>query len=169
MRALQLRAGVLVVDGALDDGDLLQLSERAGEYHVQQLGPGRGRDGLPERREHASVDDPWIRDLLWSRIHTVLPSLPEWFPPYAFPSLDPALSRWTACGCNIRSRYYRYRKGDRFAPYFDEAFRPRPKQRTFLTLLLYLPTAEPCVGGETVIDGEVVMWSPVAWSSSITA
>jgi predicted 2-oxoglutarate/Fe(II)-dependent dioxygenase YbiX len=51
-------------------------------------------------------------------------------------------------------------KGDRFAPHVDEAFRPAAMKRTFLTLLLYLPTGEPCLGGETVVDGEVVSVTP---------
>lgn len=50
---------------------------------------------------------------------------------------------------------YRYGIGGDFAPHYDEAWKPGPFERSMLTVLVYLP-AGGCLGGETVIDGEVV-------------
>jgi len=81
--------------------------------------------------------------------------VPAWFSGQP-PRLDPAIERWAFTGCNERIRYYRYGIGDRFAPHYDEPFRPRVGQRTLLTVLVYLPANDGCAGGETVINGAVV-------------
>jgi len=54
---------VLVADDLLSDADV-QICMPAAGFVVQQVGAGTARDGLPERREHASVDDPAIAGLL---------------------------------------------------------------------------------------------------------
>jgi hypothetical protein len=50
---------------------------------------------------------------------------------------------------------YRYSIGGDFAPHQDEPWRPDPSTRSMLTILVYLP-AGGCLGGETVVDSEVV-------------
>jgi hypothetical protein len=148
--------GVFVADGLLSDNDLAQLDPLGAEFDIQRIGGGVARDGLPERREHASSDDGVAAALLWARLAPVLPPLPDWYANDALTNLDPPLARWSAVGCNPRIRYYRYQLGDRFAPHYDEPYRSRPASRTFLTVLVYLPTAVPCVGGETLVNGEVI-------------
>jgi prolyl 4-hydroxylase len=148
--------GLLVADGLLSGQDLARLEPVGAHFHIQRTSAGVARDGLPERREHASRDDEGLAALLWARLAPVLPPLPEWYGDDALTHLDPPLARWSAVGCNPRIRYYRYQLGDRFAPHYDEPFRARLGLRTFLTVLVYLPTGVACAGGETVINGEVI-------------
>ena len=113
----------------------------------------RGPHGpVPESRNRPAPDRQ-LRDV---GVNRQLPPLGTWFRKGHAPRVDPPIDGWTLDRCNDRIRYYRYGLGDRFAPHFDETFRPRHGERTFLTVLVYLPTDEPCVGGETVIEGAVV-------------
>lgn len=155
MRLHRPQPGLLVADGLLDDG-MRRLAPSYAPFTVQRVGPGGGRDGLPERREHTSTDAPAIAALLWERLAPHLPPLSDWFEPDRAPRLSPPIEAWHLQGCNDRIRYYRYGKGDRFAPHVDESHRFSPLERTLLTVLIYLPTPEPCTGGETVVNGEVI-------------
>ncbi len=50
--------------------------------------------------------------------------------------------------------------GGSFSSHEDEPWAPDESRRSLLTVLVYLPTEEACIGGETVIDGEVVPVEP---------
>ena len=52
------------------------------------------------------------------------------------------------CGLNERFRFYRYHPGQRFVRHTDAAFERNPKERSELSMLIYLN--ESMVGGETV-------------------
>jgi hypothetical protein len=151
--------GVLVLDGLLSDADV-QICLPAAQFSIQQLQAGSGRHGLPERREHAHVDDPTIAARLWQRLEPHMPAPRSWFDEETPPRLGSPLEQWRFTGCNERIRYYRYGIGDRFAPHYDEPFRPTADTRTLITILVYLPTAEGSTGGETVVNGTVVPVRP---------
>lgn len=151
--------GVLIADDLLTDADVSACMPVT-EFSIQQVRSGVARDGLPERREYARVDDPCIAALLWRRLEPHLPPPGTWFGEHGPPRLEPPIELWRFTGGNERIRYYRYGLGDRFAPHYDEPFRPAPATRTLLTVLVYLPTSEGCTGGETVIDGTVVPVRP---------
>ena len=51
----------------------------------------------------------------------------------------PPVERWTAAGCNPRSRIYRYQAGADFAVHRDIPWRPDGTTRSVLTVLVYLP------------------------------
>lgn len=142
--------GLLVADGLFHGRDLATLARAVERVELVDQQVGRARaDGLPERRERGETDDTAIPA-------PVLPPLADWFVVDEAPRVDPAVERWRPTGCNPRSRIYRYGLGQRFAPHVDEPFRPVDGQRTFLTVLVYLPTDRPCSGGETVVADLVV-------------
>lgn len=102
------------------------------------------------------VDDPERAHDLWRRLEAVIPKKRG--------------GGWTAIGLNERLRFYRYEPGQRFAWHRDGAFarevelvgQPKRRERSHLTLLLYLN--DGFEGGETEIDlgtGECSMISPV--------
>jgi hypothetical protein len=149
--------GLLVLDGCFNDEELAQLVTAAlgSGLQTQQVGVAR-IDGLPERRQRGETDAVVIASLLASRIGPHVPDLPSWFVAGEEPRVAPAVAEWTLAGFNPWSRVYRYGLGERFALHVDEPWRPRSDRRSFLTVLVYLPTAEPCIGGETVIADVVV-------------
>lgn len=109
-------------------------------------------------RKRAVVDDPAIAEVLWRTLAPAVGAIGEWF---ADPrrQLEPSMDHWHAVGCNPRTRFYYYGLGGDFLLHEDEAWKPAAYVRSMLTILVYLPT-EACVGGETVIDGEVVKVEP---------
>lgn len=135
--------GVLVVDDALAPAALDRLTAVVGAIGLVPQSIGRAVvDGLPERRWRGETEDPDVPSLLWESLVRFV---------------DP-IDRWVAVGCNPRTRVYRYGLGERFAPHVDEPWRPAgpPERCTLLTVIVALPTDDPCVGGETVVDGTVV-------------
>lgn len=151
--ATPVRRGLMVVDDLFDQAELDLLVGVAASLDFSDQELGRGVIG---RRQRAVTDDRRVPTLLWTRIAPVLPPLAALFPGGpGTPSLDPPISSWRAVGCNPRTRFYRYPMGAAFSEHEDEPWRPDATSRTLLTVLVYLPTGG-CVGGETVIDGEVV-------------
>ena len=161
VRTSRPHPGVLVADGlfgADQISELLDAVDRVG-LQVQRVGLARV-DGLPERRQRGETRDETIPTVIWSALRTILPPLTDWFEEHEEPRVDPAVSAWRAVGCNPWTRIYRYGLGERFAPHTDEPWRPSAEKRTFLTVLVYLPTPVRCTGGETVVYGNVVACNP---------
>lgn len=62
-----------------------------------------------------------------------------------------------ACGLNERFRFYRYDRGERFAPHYDGCFRRSDDEESLLTFMIYLN--EGYEGGSTTFaewDVEIV-------------
>ena len=148
------RPDLLVVDGIFDKRAQATISERVAlaEFGVQELGPRR----MGRARERAVIEDPVLAQTLWEALGPLVAPIRRWFPnPPTY--LRPPVTAWEASGCNPRSRLYRYSLGGDFSMHRDEPWRPDERTRSMLTVLVYLPTGgEPCVGGETVVDGEAV-------------
>lgn len=66
------------------------------------------------------------------------------------PHLPATLRGWSLVGLNERLRWYRYDPGERFDWHCDGAFVRTPRERSFLTVMLYLN--EGFTGGETAFD-----------------
>ncbi len=146
------RRGIVVIDNCLAPSDLDRIGLVANEADFEPQDLGRG---VIARRERAEVHDPELGRVLWDAVGPHLPRIPWWFIGPGTPRLGPPIESWVAVGCNPRSRFYRYGLGAAFSEHEDEPWKPDPRTRSMLTLLLYLP-AGGCEGGETVIDGETV-------------
>jgi hypothetical protein len=146
-------AGLIVVDGALSPEDVTMLAAIVDELEFEEQDVGRN---LLSARTRAAVEDPRIPQLLWARVEGALPPVSEFFDAQTRSQrFDPPGPEWEAMGCNPRTRVYRYPMGAGFPEHDDEPWWPTPDSRTFLTVLVYLDVGD-CVGGETVVDGEVV-------------
>jgi prolyl 4-hydroxylase len=108
---------------------------------ITALGPAaapvtthRGMVMMPDVRNNERVmfDDRELAATLWDLVAPLVPA---------------TLCESTAVGLNERFRGYRYRPGHRFAPHYDGAFVRDDRERSLLTLLLYLD--EGCTGGAT--------------------
>lgn len=77
-------------------------------------------------------DDVELADRLWQR---------------AMPWVVTPLRNSIAVGLNERFRFYRYERGQRFAPHFDGAFVRDEREKSEFTFLIYLN--DDFVGGET--------------------
>ena len=122
------------------------------EFVYQDIG-----SRLRPARQRAAVESSEIAQILWSEIEPHIGPIEPWLT--GNEGLAGASELWNAFGCNPRSRLYRYDPGADFAPHKDIPWRPNEHTRSLLTVLLYLPY-ELCVGGETVIRGEVVQVAP---------
>jgi len=151
MQIERRRPDVLVIDDALNATEraMVLADVEAATFETQMLGIG----GSNRSRQRAVIESLAIERLLWRAIADLVRPIANWFD-------DLADDHWEATGCNQRSRIYRYGIGSDFKMHADEPWTPFPRRRSMLTLLLYLPTAG-CVGGETVVDGEVI--APVDW------
>ena len=160
MDATWLREDLLVLDGALSDRELEHLANLAdsADFDEQELGR---IIGVHRPRERSVFESGEVAALLWKRLAAHVTPLSKWFDgrPGA-PNVDPPLTSWTPSGCNQRTRFYRYSLGANFSEHEDEPWKPHPYERSFLTVLVYLPTSEVCVGGETVVDGIAVQALP---------
>lgn len=140
-----------MLDDVFAAADLATLTDavESAEFETQALGPGGLRS-----RHRAVIEQESIALLLWERLRAHIPAPTRWSSD-TLAHLDPPAGQWTAVGCNPRTRIYRYGLGGSFSPHQDEPWRPRPSTRSMLTVLVYL-SEDDCVGGETVVDGEVV-------------
>jgi prolyl 4-hydroxylase len=97
----------------------------------------------PEVRNNTRVmlDDVERSNSLWTRVREHVPEKRE---------------GWRALGLNERFRFYRYEPGQYFRWHYDGAFERSPKERSMLTLMIYLN--DGAVGGATEFDdlGQVV-------------
>ena len=152
MKIDRRRADVMVIDEAfsVEDRRHILAGSHTATFEEQHLGPRVSQ----RARQRAVLDDPSIGELLWKNLTEPVGAISGWFPD-APRTIDPSIDQWHAIGCNPRTRFYRYGIGGDFSPHYDEAWKPAPFTRSMLTVLVYLPT-DGCVGGETVVDGEVI-------------
>ncbi|HWO20211.1 MAG TPA: 2OG-Fe(II) oxygenase [Kofleriaceae bacterium] len=108
---------------------------------IEELGPAaapittpRGPVMRPDVRNNDRVmfDDPELARELFARVEG---------------AIAPRLCGMRAVGANERFRCYRYAPGQRFAPHFDGAFIRDDRQRSLLSLIVYLN--EDFTGGVT--------------------
>ena len=156
MKVDRRRHDILVLDEALSEADLASLGRTAAtaDFDTQDL----SRGALTARRR-AVIESGELAQLLWRVIAPHLGAPSEWLAVPGTQRLSPPIETWEFDGCNPRSRFYSYGIGGSFSEHEDEPWRPEEFRRSLLTLLAYLPT-DGCVGGETVIDGEVVTVEP---------
>jgi prolyl 4-hydroxylase len=115
---------------------------------IDRIGPeaapittARGPVMRPEIRNNERVmfDDPDLAGELFRRIEG---------------AITPRLCGMRAIGANERFRCYRYAPGQRFGPHYDGAFFRGHRERSLLTLMVYLN--EGFAGGETAfLDWDV--------------
>jgi hypothetical protein len=146
------RPDIAIVDRVLKPDALVYLSEVANRAIFETRPLGRA---VLRERDRSVSDDPFIADLLWRCLAPLMPSVANWFSSAAHAAIDPPGNERQASGCNPRSRIYKYELGASFPPHTDEPWRRDETTRSVATVLVYLP-AGSCVGGETVIDGEVI-------------
>ena len=148
------RNKLVVLDDRFDAAQRDVISEQVAdaEFVYQDI-----RSRLRPARQRAVVESPEIAQMLWTEIEPHIGTIEPWLT--ANEDLAGAAESWNAFGCNPRSRLYRYDPGADFAPHKDIPWRPNKHTRSLLTVLLYLPH-ELCVGGETVVQGEVVQVTP---------
>jgi prolyl 4-hydroxylase len=124
--------------------DFLSPPECAGLVkRIEHLGPaaapitlGAGRAVMrPEIRNNDRVmfEDVSLAAALFERLRSALPVREE-----------------AAIGLNERFRGYRYTRGQHFRPHFDGAYVRNERERSDITLLLYL--SDGFVGGETLFN-----------------
>lgn len=148
----------MVIDDLLTDEDqstLVAVLDGA-ELSAQEL----GRSSRSRTRRRGESRAPEVPQLLWGLLEPLLPPPAEWFPADRRPRLEPDITQWRWAGCNDFTRFYEYGPGDEFRPHFDESWRATPNRRSLLTVLVYLPTGEPCEGGETVVEGHAIAPRP---------
>jgi hypothetical protein len=149
--------GIMVVDGLLtgvDEARLVGVLDTV-EVRPQEL----GRSSRVRTRRRGESRSALVPELLWGRIGPLLPAPAAWFPAgptRTRPSLEPDVRHWRWSGCSPLTRLYEYGPGDEFRPHVDEPWRAGPQRRSLLTVLVYLPTGEPCRGGETVVEGRAI-------------
>lgn len=147
--------GILVVDGVLSathQATLLGALD-VGDMSGQLL----GSSGLARTRRRGESRSIEVPQLLWSTLGPLLPPPGDWFPPTRTrPSLEPDIDQWRWDGCNVLTRFYEYGLGDEFRPHTDESWRASTLRRSLLTILVYLPAGDECLGGETVVEGHVI-------------
>lgn len=131
--------------------DVLSPAECDAEIaRIEALGPtaapittSRGFVMAPDIRNNERVmfDDAPLAERIYQRILAHLPA---------------TLSGMQPVGANERFRGYRYAPGQRFAPHYDGAFVRNDRERSLLTLIVYLD--EACRGGHTnFLDFEIAV------------
>lgn len=131
--------------------DVLSPAECDAEIaRIEALGPtaapittSRGFVMAPDIRNNERVmfDDAPLAERIYQRILAHLPA---------------TLSGMQPVGANERFRGYRYAPGQRFAPHYDGAFVRNDRERSLLTLIVYLD--EACRGGDTnFLDFEIAV------------
>ena len=97
------------------------------------------------------VDDAGLAEQLWDRVREFIPT---------------PLFGWEAVGLNERFRYYRYDPGQKFRPHFDGSFERGHREKSLLTLMVYLN--DGYVGGQTKFDTDRKRFvTPVAGSALV--
>jgi prolyl 4-hydroxylase len=81
------------------------------------------------------LDSAELAGLFWERVREFVPT---------------PLFGWEAVGLNERFRYYRYDPGQKFRPHFDGAFARNHREKSLLTLMVYLN--DGYAGGQTKFD-----------------
>jgi prolyl 4-hydroxylase len=138
---------VQTIAGVLSPAECAGLIER-----IDRLGPttapittARGPVMLTDLRNNERVmfDDPALARALFARIAG---------------AISPRLCGMRAIGANERFRCYRYAPGQRFGPHYDGAFIRSRRERSLLTLMVYLN--EGFAGGDTAFHDWDVRVAP---------
>lgn len=137
--------GVFTIDGLLDDAECQALvadTEAIG-YADAPITTAWGFAHMPEVRNNTRVmvDDHERARWLWSRVDAWIPA---------------RQARWRAVGLNERFRYYRYHPGQYFQWHHDGCYQRSLRERSTLTLIVYLN--DDFEGGHT----EFVHVGPIA-------
>lgn len=130
---------IITVEDVLDVEEcdaLIRFAEGIG-FEAAPITTAFGFVMAPEVRDNTRVmvDDPARAERIWARLERVIPT---------------RLGPWVKVGLNERLRFYRYDPGQRFAWHRDGAFVRGPKERSHLTLLVYLN--DGFEGGATEIE-----------------
>ena len=130
------RPDVLVLDDVFGDDETAILTELANSLSFEEQELGRGM--TPSRsRQRAQAESAEVANILWWHLAEYIGPLSRWFDGrYHGIRLEPALEHWVPSECNVRSRFYRYGVGADFREHEDEAWRPKPNVRSFLTVLV---------------------------------
>ncbi len=138
---------VWTVDGVMTQKECSALIER-----INALGPtaapittGTGFVMRPDIRNNTRViiDDVPLAAELFQRVT---------------PHLPPRMKGMSVVGANERLRCYRYEPGQRFASHYDGAFQRNPRERSWLTFMVYLN--EEFTGGETDFPMQQIKVTP---------
>lgn len=140
---------VQTIGGVLSPAECAGLIER-----IERLGPTTAPITTPRgpamrtdirNNERVMFDDPDLARELFKRIEG---------------AMAPRLCGMRPVGANERLRCYRYAPGQRFAPHYDGAFIRNDRQRSLLTLMVYLN--EGFAGGATAFHDWDVRVQPRA-------
>jgi len=114
----------------------LRLAEGIG-FQEAPITTSAGFVMAPEIRNNTRVihDDPSLAAALWERLRSAVPG---------------RLGSFSAVGLNERFRFYQYAAGQYFAWHHDGSFHRNDRERSLVTLLVYLD--EGCEGGSTDFD-----------------
>lgn len=134
---------IRTVDGALSAAECRELianSEQRG-YTEAPITTADGFVMRPDVRNNTRymTDDHALAARLWLRIAEHVPT---------------AINGWRALGLNERFRFYRYDPGQYFRWHVDGCFRRSERERSILTLMLYLNG--DFVGGSTDFDNRAL-------------
>ena len=159
MTVTWVRNNVLVLDDVLSDDELRALCDasESGYFDIQELGRGLG---YHRARFRAQVESNVVAEILWRHLSEFTDPLSKWLGTEGpFPGGTTG-DDWNGHSCNPRSRFYQYEIGGNFSEHEDEPWVRSQYVRSFLTVLVYLPTEERCIGGETVVDGDAITVVP---------
>jgi len=122
--------------------DVLSAAECADAIaRIEELGPAAAPISTPDgfvmrpdvrNNERVMFDDTELAARLFARIQSAVPA---------------DLFGMKACGANERFRCYRYKPGQQFAAHYDGAYERSSRERSMLTLIIYLN--EDFTGGRT--------------------
>jgi predicted 2-oxoglutarate/Fe(II)-dependent dioxygenase YbiX len=135
------------VDDVLGDDEIEALIAHV-EAAPREVAPINAAEGVvhrPEVRNNTRLifDDAARAAALWERLRAHVP---------------PRMFGAEAVGLNERFRAYRYEAGQRFGPHYDGAFVRDARERSCVTVLLYLN--EGMTGGETTLIDLGASFSP---------
>ena len=118
-------------------------------------------------RMRAELVDDWCADWLFSIVRDRLGSPHEWPVSLGLHAATQGMEGWSFVGVSPRFTVYRYGRGGALAVHRDEERQLGAQRWTALSALVYLPTGEPAVGGETFVDAEPFV--PEPWSLVVFA
>lgn len=161
MRIEWRRPDVLVLDDVFDETEIEILTSVASTSAFEEQELGRGI-GASRSRERAQVESAEVANILWWHLAEHVRPLSRWFEGQQHGiSVYPGLEDWVPYACNERSRIYRYGLGADFREHEDEAWRPKRSVRSFLTVLVYMPTEERCGRQAVVMNPCLLLGSEV--------
>jgi len=157
MNAASLKSQeIFLLNDFLSEAECKELVDRT-EAIGYSSAPVTTPDGpvmMPDVRNNSRlmIEDRELADRLFQKAR---PLLPQKLP-----------GGWEIVGLNELLRYYRYEKGQQFAPHYDGAFARNKTEQSQLTFMVYLN--EGFEGGETKFyDGESLVVTPRCGSALV--